>query len=215
MEDGPETGCRITCRDPVLGRDLCIEADTVVLATGVAPVLPSDLTASFPAEKDEFGFFKAADPKWRPMEALNPRILACGLALKPCDLELAGATARAAAMRAVGLLSTVSRGAASPGSVSGEGASGGAVSGATARVKTALCSLCMACIEACPFEARHLDTEQGVIVVDSLACQGCGLCAAVCPSKAARVEGLTHYLDLIDHALADICLPQTKKEVQS
>jgi heterodisulfide reductase subunit A len=190
-------GSRITCRDPVLGRNLAIEADAVVLATGVVPDLPAGLVEKFPAEQDEFGFFKAADSKWRPVEGRHPRVLSCGLALQPCDLSLATATARAAAVKAVGILSGVPETAA-------------------AHVKTALCSLCLVCIPACPFEARYLD--QGTIAVDGLACQGCGLCMAVCPSKAARVEGLGHYMALIDQTLAGVFsgpLSSNSKEVTS
>lgn len=188
----------VTCRDPVLGRDLCIEADAVVLATGIEPELPADLSGPFPFDRDEFGFFKAADPKWQPVEGRYPRVVSCGLALKPCDLALARATAKAAAMKAVAVLS-------------------GAPVQAAARVKTALCSLCLACIPACPFGARYLDEEREAIVVDGLACQGCGICAAVCPGKAARVEGLDHYLALIDQAVgapaSPGCLAHKFKEV--
>ena len=194
-----EGGRLITCRDPVLGRRLAIEADAVVLATGVEPAFPADLAGKFLAERDDFGFFKAADPKWRPVEGRHPRVLSCGLALKPCDISLAMATARASAMKAIAVLSGVPETAA-------------------AIVKPALCSLCLACIPACPFDARSLDPEQDAIVVDGLACQGCGLCMAVCPSKAARVEGLGHYLALIDQALAGVFsspLPRNPKEVQS
>jgi len=175
--------CRVVCHDPILDLDMEIEADAVVLAVGVVPVLPSVLAHMFTAQLDEFGFFKAADPKWRPMDALHPRVLGCGLALKPCGLALASATAKAAAARAVGVLS-------------------GASQGAVARVRHAYCSLCQICIPACPFNARGLDSETGTIVVDPLACQGCGICAAVCPSKAAQVEGAAHYLDVIDGILA-------------
>ncbi len=193
-----EAGALVTCRDPVLGRELAIEADTVVLAAGAVPELPADLAEKFLAERDPFGFFKAADPKWRPVEGRHPRVLSCGLALKPCDLSLAMVTAKAAAVKALAVLS-------------------GEPEKAAAHVKTALCSLCLACIQACPFDARYLDSQREAIVVDGLACQGCGLCMAVCPSKAARVNGLGHYLDVIDRTLAGILpgtLSHSPKEVQ-
>ncbi|WDP89892.1 MAG: response regulator [Desulfobacter sp.] len=176
--------CRVACHDPVLDRGVEIKADAVVTAVGVVPVLPRELARMFTAERDDFGFFRAADSKWRPVDARHPRVLGCGLALKPCDIDLARATALAAAVRAVGVLSGVEQGAA-------------------ARVKTAYCSLCLTCIPACPFNARTLDEESGTIAVDGQACQGCGICAAVCPSKAARVDGKSHYLDVIDSVLAN------------
>ncbi|MDD9301685.1 MAG: response regulator [Desulfobacter sp.] len=175
---------RVTCHDPILDRDLEIDASAVVLATGVVPELSSSLAQRYTAQKDEFGFFKAADPKFRPVDGLHPRVFACGLCIRPCFLGEAVAMARAVAARAVGILS---------------GSSGGAA----ARVRQAYCSLCLACISACPFNARAVDPEIKKIVVDAVACQGCGICAAVCPSKAAQVDGIEeqHYLNVIDGVL--------------
>jgi heterodisulfide reductase subunit A len=40
------------------------------------------------------------------------------------------------------------------------------------------------CIDTCPYHARYIEHEQGRIMVDQLACQGCGACAAICPNSA-------------------------------
>ena len=44
------------------------------------------------------------------------------------------------------------------------------------------CSVCMACIDACPFEERALLEDENVIKINN--CQGCGLCVDVCPNGA-------------------------------
>jgi len=180
-------GCRVNWTDPILGRAMEMTADYVVLATGIQPGLPRDLARQFGADLDRFGFFDQADIKWRPVEAMDPRILACGICLEPGNLALTLASARAAAAKAVSLLS---RETFFPGKD-------------TARVRSAFCSLCQICIDACPFNARFIDPETRILKVDPLACQGCGICAAACPSGAAVVadRSLAPMMDTIHAAL--------------
>ena len=73
----------------------------------------------------------------------------------------------------------------------------------TARVKKAVCSLCEACVDACPYHARRADPETASIVVDPLACQGCGACATACPNSACVVGGFEdgEIMDAIEGAL--------------
>ncbi|HKL01786.1 MAG TPA: response regulator, partial [Desulfotignum sp.] len=158
-----DNGCRITWSDAILDRSMETAVDYVVLATGVTPDLPFDLAQTFGADLDRFGFFAQADSKWRPVEALDPRVLACGLALEPGSMASSLAAARAAAARAVAILS---REKMQPGTD-------------MARVRNAYCRLCELCISACPFGARHVDHQARMLVIDPLACQGCGICAAV------------------------------------
>ncbi len=183
-----DNGCKITWSDAILGRSMETAVDYVVLATGVTPNMTPDLAQTFGADLDQFGFFDQADSKWRPVEALQPRVLACGLALEPFNIASSLATARAAAARAVAILS---QGKVQPGLD-------------MAHVRNSYCSLCQLCISACPYGARHVDHQAGVLVIDPLACQGCGICAAVCPSGAAVVGGIspTHMLDVINTALS-------------
>jgi heterodisulfide reductase subunit A-like polyferredoxin len=168
-----DTGCKVTWTDPILGRSMEMDADFVVLAKGIRSGLSRDLAHMFEADLDGSGFFDQADIKWRPVEAMDPRVLACGICLEPGSLTLTLASARAAAAKAVSLLG---RQTFFPGQD-------------TARVRSAFCSLCRICIDACPFNARFIDPETRTLKVDPLACQGCGICAAACPSGAAVVAG--------------------------
>ncbi|MEX1301973.1 MAG: response regulator [Desulfotignum sp.] len=166
-----DNGYRVSWTDPILGCAMEMAANHVVLATGIRPGLPRDLARLFGADLDRSGYFDQADIKWRPVEAMDPRVLACGICLEPGNLALTLASARAAAAKAVSLLS---RKTFYPGKD-------------TARVRSAFCSLCQICIDACPFKARFIDPETRILRVDPLACQGCGICAAACPSGAAVV----------------------------
>ncbi|MFO7783762.1 MAG: response regulator [Thermodesulfobacteriota bacterium] len=186
VEPGPDKAV-VTALEPVLERDVCLRADLVVLAGGVAPQLPGELAGAFGARLDEDGFFEEADSKWRPVDGLREGVFACGLALSPRSVAESVASAGAAADRALRILAR-------------ETLPAGLV---VARVRHALCSRCEQCIEACPFDARYLDPEKGLVVVDAAVCQGCGNCAAVCPNSATVLEGLDdrRMLDSIDAAL--------------
>lgn len=180
-------GAMVTVLEPVLERDVRIRADLVILAGGVAPQPPVEPAGAFGARLDEHGFFEEADSKWRPVDGMREGVFACGLALSPLTVAESVASAGAAAERALRILEREKL----PGAF------------VVARVRHALCSRCLQCLEACSFDARYLDPEKGVVVVDEAVCQGCGNCAAVCPNSATVLEGLDdrRMLDSIDAAL--------------
>jgi heterodisulfide reductase subunit A len=182
-----EKGATVSGWEPVLKREFQIEADLVVLAGGVEPALPGELAAAFGAERDRDGFFKEADSKWRPVDSIKEGVFACGLALSPRNITDSIASAQAASERALRILSRERI----------------PVDRLCARVRHALCSLCEQCLEACPYGARFLDSEEKKIQVNPVMCQGCGACAAVCPNSASVLDGLddSFMLESIDEAL--------------
>ncbi|MCD4719294.1 MAG: 4Fe-4S dicluster domain-containing protein [Desulfobacula sp.] len=177
----------VRTRDLLLDMPVEIEADCVIHATGILPDLPAALADQYGAALDTFHFFREADSKFRPVDSMNYRVFSCGLSLKPCTIEEAVATAEAAAIRAIRILSHERL-------VSGK---------IVADTRTATCSMCEMCVDTCPYGARFVDSLEERIVVDPAACQGCGVCAAVCPSGSAVLEGLDRRLmfDVIDMAL--------------
>lgn len=186
---GPDAPIRVTAIDPLLDRQLDIEADLLVLATGIAPELPAGLAAAFGTDKDRDGFFAEAESKWRPVDSIKEGVYACGLALSPLSITDSIATAGAAAQRALRILSH-------------EMLSSGKI---VAAVRPSLCSLCERCIEACPYGARAVDLNQEKVLVNPAMCQGCGECATICPNSAAVLEGYREeqVLNMIDAALLD------------
>ncbi len=165
----------VTLKEPVLNQPVEISADLVVLATGMVPDLPHDLARVLGIDKDNDGFFQEAESKWRPLDALKEGIFACGTVLSPRSAAEAADTGRAAATRAIRLLSA-------PAIASDK---------TVAVVRHSLCSLCERCIDACPYGARTLNSDHTRILVNTLMCQGCGACAAVCPNDASILPGLS------------------------
>src|SRR3546814_11012440 len=55
-------------------------------------------------------------------------------------------------------------------------------------VDTAGCTLCLACVSACPTGALHDDENRPWLGFREEACVQCGLCRATCPEKVIALE---------------------------
>ena len=178
----------IIFEDKILNRPLSVEADLLVLSTGIAPAEGNRSIADLlDVQLDEDGFFQEADPKWRPIDFMKEGIFMCGLAHSPMPIEETLAQATAAAQRAFNVL-------AKPELVSAR---------VVADVKQAICSLCLKCIETCPFEARFLDEVSMQVKVLETACQGCGICTSTCPNGSSYIPAAStkYTMALIDSTL--------------
>lgn len=176
--------------DPILGREVVVETDLLVLSTGVVSDGQGQLAEIFGVETNQDGFFQEAEYKWRPVDFLREGIFTCGMCHSPRNITESIAMAEATAQRALRIL-----------------ASKRLTAGSTvAEVRYSLCSLCEKCIEACPYGARWRDEDEGKIMVDELSCQGCGSCAAVCPNSASVLRGFRdqQIFSVIDAALEEI-----------
>ena len=183
---------QVSTFEPFIKRKVQIEADLVVLATGVVPTLSGELAEAFSVSVDQDGFFEEAESKWRPVDALKDGIFACGLANSPRNITESIATAEAAAQRALRILTH-------------EQLPAGKV---VAEVRHSLCSLCERCIDTCPYGARLFDLDLDKVMVNAAMCQGCGSCATVCPNSASILGGFSdqQMFDVIDAALEGTAL---------
>jgi len=178
---------RVLVREPILGADLTLDADMVVLSTGVAPRDNRALAELLGVPLDEDGFFEEANIKVRPMDFEAVGMYLCGLSQGPKNIEESIAQARGAAARAAVMLAK-SRLEGQP---------------AVPFVNPRLCIACGRCIETCPFGALVADEETGITEVVPLLCQGCGACSVACPSGAIqqRVFEKTQLMAVLDAAL--------------
>jgi len=178
QENPPEVnatdkGITIQVDDPVLSGKLEIDTDLLVLSTGIVPGDNQALAEILDLELTDDGFFREVDTKFRPVDTVIDGILVCGRANAPRNLDEEVVAAQAAAQRAVNILS---RKALQSGQIVSE-------------VNARRCSFCGICVTTCPFNARWLDEDEHVAVVEEALCQACGACVAACPNSAAKLRG--------------------------
>ena len=122
------------------------------------------------------GYFIEAHVKLRPVDMPGEGIFLCGTAHGPKLITETIVQARAAASRATTFLAK----------------SEIKLSAITARLDRESCIKCLTCVRSCPFEVPAFNPNDGFIEIDDALCQGCGICAGVCPREAI---GLNYYED--------------------
>ncbi len=167
-------GLAVRVRDHVLGVELVIEPDLVVLSTGVEPGEDNGrLSQLFKVPLSSDGFFLEAHMKLRPVDFAAEGLYLCGLAHSPKLVGECITQANAAAMRAVTLLAK-------------ERLANVAI---TATVNPRRCVACGVCVKVCDYQARSVDRLRRVAEVNEALCQGCGACVAACPNGASQQKG--------------------------
>ncbi|RKY55638.1 MAG: disulfide reductase, partial [Candidatus Neomarinimicrobiota bacterium] len=124
---------------------------------------------------DQNGFLTEAHPKLRPVESLSAGIYLAGCAQAPKDIPdtVAQATATAAMVSNLFVKDHLLHDPIITG------------------VDEDLCSGCGLCVAVCPYDARKINREKGVVEVNEVLCEACGACAAACPSGAAQQKNFT------------------------
>ena len=176
LDDGSLT---VTVTDPVLRKNLELEADILALSAAAIPAPDiEDVSKHFKVALSPEGFFQEAHIKLRPVDFAAEGVFLCGTAHYPKHIPEALNQAYGAAGRAAVLLSqdTVT------------------ASGSVCRVEEDYCISCGACITACSYGAIEFhDTPAGKkATVIPVLCKGCGLCNSKCPTDAISLK---HYTD--------------------
>jgi heterodisulfide reductase subunit A-like polyferredoxin len=157
--------------DPILGEELILSPDFLVLAT---PMVPSEgneeLSKILKVPLTEEGFFHEAHVKLAPVDFASEGIFLCGTAHSPKFIDETIAQAQAAAGRATTILAKQQL----------------EVGGAVCQVDTEKCKACLTCVRVCPYDVPYIN-EDGVAVIEVAKCRGCGVCAAECPREAIQL----------------------------
>jgi len=169
----------VKVRADVLGRDLELHADYVVLSTPLMPAASNrEISRILKVPLDEYGFFLEGHVKLKPLDFSTDGIFVCGTARWPatvheCLEQAIGAASRASTFLAKGevrvepIVSVI------------EDVEG--------------CRGCGLCVAVCPYGAIELvDTEDGRKAhTIEVACKGCGTCGATCYKRVIRMEHFT------------------------
>jgi heterodisulfide reductase subunit A len=158
-------------RDPVLGGDLILRPDWLVLSPGIVPADNGRLAEVLGVELTDDGFFREADANFRPVQTIKEGVLVCGLAHSPRSAGETFMQAHAVARRASSILGRTELRSAQT----------------VAEVTDRWCVGCEICLEVCPYGARTANDDDKVVVVNEALCRGCGGCAVACPGNATRM----------------------------
>jgi len=177
--------------DTLLGKQVEIAADLVVLASGITAAEGSvQMAQKLNISYDEWGFYKESHPKLRPLETNTAGVFLAGACQSPKDIPTAVAQASGTASKVLGLL-------------------------AKDKLKTSpqiavtdqnRCVSCWKCISVCPFSApekQELRDGTAKSHIIETVCQGCGICVATCPVNCIALKGFTteSILDQIEEVL--------------
>jgi len=173
-EDGGKIYVR--AEDTLLGEPYELEADLVVLGTGLEPEPYAEgIGKMLHLSLSSDGFFLEAHPKLRPVDTVIDGVFLAGTAQGPKDIPDTVAQASGAAAHVVNLISKKE-----------------ILSEPTiAVVDEDACVGCKTCMLLCPFDAHEFDEDKGVMTINSAMCKGCGSCAAACPSGSIKMNHFT------------------------
>jgi len=182
-ENDPDSKLRVKLVDLLLGKKLVIEADLVVLSAAMdAPEQNETLAKMLKVPLNKEGFFLEAHMKLRPVDFATDGVFMCGLAHSPKNIDESITQAKAAAARALAVLSKKVI----------------EVEGTVSWVNRDRCTGCGVCVKACAYAAVELKNVlmpskavKTVAEVNEALCKGCGACAASCRSGAINLKGFT------------------------
>lgn len=167
---------RIEGEDVLLGKSLVLICDLLIAEEGISPAEGTkSLSALLNIRTDSQGFYQDENVHLYPVSSERKGLFFIGGCRGDLDLSRALADISSVVIRVHGLLSS--------GKI--------AVEVDRVRVDPQKCRVCLTCIRVCPHGATHLVRTGGkeVAEISSLACDACGICAAICPAKAIKFEG--------------------------
>jgi heterodisulfide reductase subunit A2 len=152
------------------GREMKVEADLVVLVTGMVPRADNSVGTLFKLPKGRDKFFNEIHMKLRPVETFIDGVTIAGTCQGSKNIM---ETANSALSAATKSFSYINKGVLETEPI-------------VARIDPELCTWCNACVKACPFDAVGM-TETGsksIALINNSVCKGCGMCLPVCPTDA-------------------------------
>ncbi len=155
------------------GKEIEVEADLVVLVTGMVPRANNSVGSLFKLPKGRDKFYNEVHMKLRPVETVIDGVTIAGACQGPKNIAETVNSALSASTKAFSILSK------------GELETDPLV----ATIDPDTCSWCGACEEACPFDAILKVEKNGKTIaeINNTVCKGCGMCAPVCEPDAVNL----------------------------
>ncbi len=173
--DGGDDSLVFDVFDMQTSKLLQIKTDLVILATAMVPSEGTkDMISKLHLVYGPDGFIKPVHVKIAPVDTSIAGIFIAGTSTGPKPIQECITDASAAASRVASFLKS----------------SEADISLDKAFINTELCMKCGVCVDECNYDA--IETSGDEYKVLEVSCQGCGKCAAICPTNAID---LRHFLD--------------------
>lgn len=193
----------VTAEDTLLGEDITLDVDMVVLAAGMEPTTKDENSINLayrqgPAFSDLELFDGYADSHFIcfPYETRRTGVYTCGGVRKAETIDETIDDATGAALKAIQCIESSDRG------VAVHPRSGDAT---YPEFFMQRCTQCKRCTEECPFGALD-DDDKGTPLPNPTRCRRCGTCMGACPE---RIIGFKDYnIDLIGSMVKAIEVPE-------
>ena len=193
IKDDDKKQIAVSVRDHVLGMEIEIAPDRIILAAAMEPQKDAEILSQMlkiPLNEDRF--FMEAHVKLRPVDFSAEGIFLAGLAHSPKNMDETISQAKAAAERACIIISSDKY-----------------LSVANiASLDPDVCIGCGMCVSVCPYSAPSLIWKNGrqVCSINTALCKGCGSCSTVCPSGAMQQLGYSEEqtLEMVNFSLVNL-----------
>jgi quinone-modifying oxidoreductase subunit QmoB len=205
VREQPDQSVVLVADNTLLGERIEIEADLVVLATGMVPATFDNPTLNLGYRKGKelpVGADGFTDSEFVcfPYESQRTGIYAAGCVRQPMDTSQAQDDAAGAALKALQAIHAVGRGAAvHPRS--------GDLSFPSFFLQR--CTQCKRCTEECPFGSLDED-EKGTPKPNLNRCRRCGVCMGACPERIISFKNYS--VDMIASMIKAVEVPEEDEE---
>ncbi|RJO70477.1 MAG: FAD-dependent oxidoreductase [Myxococcales bacterium] len=205
LAEGSERPIALAGEDILLGAEVEMEVDLVVLSVGMAPTtLDEEVLHLKYRQGPELPALSHGYPNSHfvcfPYETRRTGVYACGAVREPMNLARAAEDAAGAAMKAIGAIELISQGKASLPRV------GDLI---VPDFSLQRCTQCKRCTEECPFGAIDEDAK-GTPQYNPTRCRRCGTCMGACPERIINFPNYS--IDMIGSMIKAIHVPDEFEE---
>lgn len=155
-------------------KEMEVEADLVVLVTGMVPRSESRIGEILKIPKGRDKFYNEIHMKLRPVETVIDGVTIAGACQGPKNVVESINSALSAAIKSYSFVSSETI----------------AVEPIIAEIDSNICTWCGECARVCPFDAISQNTVNGKTVaeINTSICKGCGMCLPVCKPNAIQLK---------------------------
>jgi heterodisulfide reductase subunit A len=173
---GEEGKLIVQAEDTLIGKQLRVPVDMVILSAGLEPRYDTkDVARLFGLSCSADGWMIERHPKLDPVATMTEGLYIAGCVQGPKDIPASVAQGAAAAARVVGKIQQKEV----------------LMEPVRASINQDKCSGCRICNTMCPFNAILFHEDRMVSEVNPALCQGCGTCVAACPANAISGTGFS------------------------